>query len=161
VCFACYRRASKTSRVNLFCLLPLRPSTCGAVTAVASILRPPWSMGREVPPASPSPSGSIVGKYSWPPCRAGTVQWARPSAHDATHGPFTRVVPLMGQGHFRRVVLAHGTTHLIHQRRRGGWKGGRRGSRRGTEEGVAGEVSSHRSRGGELKANNGWRRRIG
>jgi hypothetical protein len=80
VYFACYRRASKTSRINLFCLLPLRPSTCGAVTAVASILRPPWSMGREVPPASPSPSGSIVGKYSWPPCRAAT---AGPGRHRA------------------------------------------------------------------------------
>jgi hypothetical protein len=97
--------------------------------------------------AGPGRAGTV------PPCL--TVLWDRPSAHDTAHRPFTRVVLLMGHNHFRRVVSAHGTTHMIHQRRREGRKGGRRGA----EEGVVGEVSSHRSRGGELKANNGRRRR--
>jgi hypothetical protein len=48
------------------------------------------------------------------------VLWARPSAHNAAHGPFTRSVPPMGHNNFRRTVLAHSTicvlraVHLLH-----------------------------------------------
>jgi hypothetical protein len=41
------------------------------------------------------------------PCLA--VLWARGATHDTAHGPFTRVVPPMGHGHFHCVVPAHGT----------------------------------------------------
>jgi hypothetical protein len=71
------------------------------------------------------------------------VLWARPSAHDTAHGLFTCAVPPMGHGHFRCVVSAHGTTHMVH-RRRGGQKGGRRGTK---GEGVADKVSRSSEQG--------------
>jgi hypothetical protein len=55
------------------------------------------------------------------------VLWARPSAHDTAHGPFTRVVPPMGHGArvrarraavegegARRAARAAGRRRLLH-----------------------------------------------
>jgi hypothetical protein len=46
--------------------------------------------------------GPIGSHRAVPPCQ--TVLWARPSAHDTAHEPFTRVVPPMPpMGHGARV----------------------------------------------------------
>jgi hypothetical protein len=88
-----------------------------------------------------------------------TVLWARPSAHDTAHGPFTRAVPAMAHNHFRRVVPAHGTTHM--DTGGGGGKVEKEVGEGLREKEWPTRCRGHRSRDGELKANGGRRRRIG
>jgi hypothetical protein len=76
--------------------------------------------------AMPAQHGDVPRRAAVPTVPCQTVLWARPSAHDTAHGPFTRVVPPvppMGRGARVRarwaVVKGEGARWTCKERRGG------------------------------------------